>query len=54
MELEAMLRAAHRAGWLKGRACRKSYSGTYHRSFWDHEPLRAQLGFGPKAKEPTP
>ncbi len=45
---EADLRKAHRAGWLKRSNQAKSFAGPYQASFWDFEPLRKQLGLGPK------
>ena len=48
---ERNLRAAHREGWLRGRRTSPHYKGGYHRSFWDHSPLRAQLGLGPRGRK---
>ena len=47
VEIEKLLRAAHRAGYLRARGP----NAKYHRNLWDFEPLRAELGFGPRAKK---
>lgn len=48
---EADLRKAHRAGYMKRGQISAGYKGGYKASFWDHEPLRAELGLGAKGKK---
>ena len=47
VETEKMLRAAYRAGYLRA----SGPNVKYHRNFWDFAPIRAELGFGPRAKK---
>lgn len=47
VEIEKMLRAAYRAGYLRA----SGPNVKYHRNFWDFAPIRAELGFGPRAKK---
>lgn len=48
---EADLRKAHRAGYMKRGRQSPNYKGPYQASFWDHEPLRAELGLGQHRKK---
>lgn len=45
---EQMLRDAHREGYNKAKSQSKSYTGGYHRSFFDFSNVRKQYGFGPR------
>ena len=47
---EADLRKAHADGWRMGLRIKPTYTGGYHRSYWDFSPLRTALGLGPRGR----